>query len=258
MADQGVRRGQRVVLLLGQRLVSWVSLLALLKVGAVTVPLYTSLPRDQVADRLLRGEVDHVIVEPAARSRVRPDDVPGLRVVVGAAPGEEDGWLPLPAPRTGEHRPFVPDGPTPAGDLAYVYFTSGSTAAPKMVGHTHASLPDRAPQQRVLERAPARHQARQRLGARLGEALLEQASSCRGPPRPSLVAAIEPVPAERLPRFLARTAATSLCAPASTWSALTPPPRPGAGPARRGHQCGGVCLAAGGRGSAPRLGRGRP
>lgn len=221
LADQGVRRGQRVALLLGQRLELWVSLLALLKVGAVTVPLYTSLPRDQVADRLLRGEVDHVIVEPDARSRVRPDDVPGLRVVVGAAPGEEDGWLPLPAPRRGEHRPFVPDGPTPAGDLAYVYFTSGSTAAPKMVGHTHASYPIghlssvfwnglQPGIKHVNVSAPgwAKHSWSSFFVPWTSQA--------------ELVAAIEPVPAERLPHFLARTGATSLCAPASTWGALTP------------------------------------
>lgn len=219
LVAQGVRRGDRVAVVLGQRLELWVILLGLLKVGAVTVPLYTSLPRDQVADRLVRGHVDHVLCEPEVRSRVRDADVPGLRIVVGVDAGE-GGWIPLPAPTAEQHHPFVPDGPTPADDLAYIYFTSGSTAAPKMVAHTHASYPIGHLSsvfwnglypgiKHVNVSAPgwAKHSWSSFFVPWTSQA--------------ELVAATEPVPAERLPRFLERTGATSLCAPASTWSALT-------------------------------------
>jgi acetyl-CoA synthetase len=36
---------------------------------------------------------------------------------------------------------FVPDGPTLAGDELLLYFTSGTTARPKLVPHTHESYP---------------------------------------------------------------------------------------------------------------------
>ena len=41
----------------------------------------------------------------------------------------------------GEPELFAPDGPTQAGDPLLLYFTSGTTAKPKLVLHTHVSYP---------------------------------------------------------------------------------------------------------------------
>ena len=54
--------------------------------------------------------------------------------------GPAAGWLRLRGRRRGG-RKFVPDGPTLASDPLLLYFTSGTTAQPKLVEHTHASYP---------------------------------------------------------------------------------------------------------------------
>ena len=63
---------------------------------------------------------------------------------------------------------FAPDGPTAAGDPLLLYFTSGTTAQPKLVEHTPRVLSRRAPVDHVLDRHPARRRPPQRLLARAG------------------------------------------------------------------------------------------
>jgi acetyl-CoA synthetase len=58
-----------------------------------------------------------------------------VRIAVGGAEGCIDY-----ATVTGS-ADFVPDGPTPASDPMLLYFTSGTTARPKLVLHSHASYP---------------------------------------------------------------------------------------------------------------------
>ncbi|MEW2296420.1 AMP-binding protein [Streptomyces sp. NPDC006743] len=137
----GVRRGDRVLLVLGTQAELWETLLACLKTGAVAIPTYTSLTRSEAADRIRRGRVRHVI----CRSDLTPLfdlPVPGphtalTRIAVGAP---VEGWLAY----ADSHRApasYLPTGPTPASDTAFAYFTSGTTSAPKLVLHTHASYP---------------------------------------------------------------------------------------------------------------------
>lgn len=66
-------------------------------------------------------------------------DVPGgyTRVAVG---GPAEGWLSY-AEAAGAPAAFTPDGPTDPGDPLMLYFTSGTTARPKLVEHTHVSYP---------------------------------------------------------------------------------------------------------------------
>jgi acetyl-CoA synthetase len=133
----GVRRGTRVLVLLGNQVELWETTLAAMKLGAVLVPATTLLTPDDLRDRISRSNAAAVI----ARSEVagRFSDVPGefVRICVGEP---VEGWL-----RYGESEEeteqFVIDGPTRADDPLLVYFTSGTTALPKLVEHTHASYP---------------------------------------------------------------------------------------------------------------------
>jgi acetyl-CoA synthetase len=137
LRDWGVRRGDRVVLMLGNQVELWETLLAAMKLGAVVIPATTQLRAADVADRLDRGGARHVVV--AASATEAFGDVAGdyTRIAVGGAP---QGWLDYGAADAAP-ADFTPDGVTRADDPLLLYFTSGTTARPKLVEHTHASYP---------------------------------------------------------------------------------------------------------------------
>jgi acetyl-CoA synthetase len=133
----GVRRGDRVLLMLGNVAPLWEIILAAMKLGAVLIPASTLLQPADLADRIVRGNVRHVVTEMAQVSKFA--SVPGdwTRVVVdGSAPG----WL-FYEDAFSSPGVFAADGVTRAGDPLLLYFTSGTTAQPKLVAHTQASYP---------------------------------------------------------------------------------------------------------------------
>ena len=84
----GVRRGDRVLLMLGNVVPLWESMLAAIKLGAVVIPATTLLTRDDLIDRFERGGARHVIT--SAENTGKFADVPGAytRVAIGGgAPG---------------------------------------------------------------------------------------------------------------------------------------------------------------------------
>lgn len=134
---QGVKRGDRMLIMLANIVPLWEIMLAAIKLGAVISPASTLLNPDDLIDRIDRGEMRHVIAGPAETARFAK--VPGsyTKIVVG---GAADGWVSFEAAYQASAE-FVPDGPTGANDLLLLYFTSGTTAKPKMVAHSHQSYP---------------------------------------------------------------------------------------------------------------------
>lgn len=133
----GVKRGDRVLVMLPNVAPLWDITLAVIKLGAVISPATTLLTPANLRDRIERGEMRHVIAD--ATSAGKFADVSGsyTRIVVG---GPVPGWMPLSAAEAASAQ-FQPDGPTQANDPFLLYFTSGTTAKPKMVLHTHQSYP---------------------------------------------------------------------------------------------------------------------
>jgi len=133
----GVRRGDRILLMLGNVVPLWECMLAAMKLGAVIVPATMLLTRNDLADRFARGRVRHVIA--AADIAPKFADLPGdyTRIAVG---GDVPGWVPYEAGYAEPAR-FTPDGKTRANDPFLLYFTSGTTATPKLVLHSHQSYP---------------------------------------------------------------------------------------------------------------------
>jgi acetyl-CoA synthetase len=134
---QGVARGDRLILMLGNQVELWETILAAMKLGAVIIPATTLLGPADVRDRLDRGRAKHVVVASAVASVF--DGVEGdyTRIAVGAP---VDGWLSY-VDADAAPAVFAPDAVTRAGDTLLLYFTSGTTAQPKLVEHTHASYP---------------------------------------------------------------------------------------------------------------------
>ena len=133
----GVRRGDRILLMLGNVVPLWECMLGAMKLGAVIVPATTLLTRDDLKDRFERGRVRHVVVG-AANVKVF-DDLPGdyTRIVVG---NSHPGWHAYAAADAAPSA-FTPDGETRADDPLLLYFTSGTTSKPKLVLHSHQSYP---------------------------------------------------------------------------------------------------------------------
>src|SRR5207302_6299354 len=115
----------------------WETLLAIMKLGAVIIPATTLLERDDLRDRLERGKVKAVVTHAALCGRFAELAGAPVRIAVGDA---VPGWAAYTEARTASER-FVPSAPTRADDLLLLYFTSGTTARPKLVAHTHASYP---------------------------------------------------------------------------------------------------------------------
>ncbi len=165
----GVGRGDRVLLLLGNVPALWEAMLACCKLGAVVVPATTMLTEDDLRDRFDRGRIAHAIVagEHAGRFAALGDGY--TKIAVGGAPGWQRFEDSYDAPAG-----FVPDGETRATDPLLLYFTSGTTAKPKLVLHSHQSYPVGHSVDHVLDRAAAGGRAPQHLLARLGQACVEQ------------------------------------------------------------------------------------
>lgn len=137
---QGLTRGDHLLLLLGNVVPLWETMLAAMKLGVVVIPATTLLTPDELRDRLDRGRAKIVIAAPDQVMKfagLAGDNL--IRVVVGAS-SEYDGWLPFEQAADFDET-FVPDGPTHPDDPMLLYFTSGTTAKPKLVRHSQRSYP---------------------------------------------------------------------------------------------------------------------
>ncbi|WP_263164530.1 AMP-binding protein [Streptomyces sp. SCSIO ZS0520] len=134
---QGVSAGDRILVMLGNQAELWETALAAMKLRAVVIPATVLLGPADLADRVARGRVSHVLVrgEDTGKFATVPGDY--TRIAVGE---RTQGWLRY-ADSAGAPADFVPDGPTRAEDTLMLYFTSGTTAQPKLVEHTHVSYP---------------------------------------------------------------------------------------------------------------------
>ena len=128
----GVRRGDRILLMLGNIAPLWEVMLAAMKLGAVVVPATTLLTADDLAERTARVRAGFVVT--TAEDAPKVAGVDAVRITVGPAPGCIDY-----ASFQSESADFEPDGPTRADDPMLLYFTSGTTSRPKLVLHNHVS-----------------------------------------------------------------------------------------------------------------------
>ena len=133
----GVKRGDRVLLMLGNELALWETMLASIKLGAVVIPATALLSTEDLRDRFTRGGVKHVVAGSELISKFVPLENSFTRIAVGTP---VDGWSNF----DDSHRApieFKADGPTRATDPLLLYFTSGTTSKPKLVLHSHQSYP---------------------------------------------------------------------------------------------------------------------
>ena len=133
----GAQRGDRLMLMLGNTPPLWIAMLASMKLGLVVIPATTLLVGADIDDRIVRGRARFVICDAADAPKFEGRADKAIRIAVGSPPA---GWTAFDAVAQGSQR-FTPDRPTEADEPMLLYFTSGTTARPKLVLHSHASYP---------------------------------------------------------------------------------------------------------------------
>ncbi len=146
LADLGVGRGDRVAILLPQRLETAVAHIAAYKLGAIAVPLFTLFGEDALAFRLQDSGAKVVITDGANVDRAmalrdrRPDGLPDAPMVICADDDRAPAGLhTLSTLMTGTSR-AVPLADTGPDDPALIIYTSGTTGKPKGALHAHRVL----------------------------------------------------------------------------------------------------------------------
>ncbi|MCM4081264.1 acetate--CoA ligase [Paractinoplanes hotanensis] len=143
LGELGVRRGERIFLLLNRSAELYVAALGTLKFGAVLSPLFPAFGPEPVRERIVRGDGVVLVTTPELyERRVVPirDRLPGLRhILVTGDTNPPAGTTSLTAglARAADSYPVAPTGPE---DLALLHFTSGTTGRPKGAMHVHGAV----------------------------------------------------------------------------------------------------------------------
>src|SRR3954463_3793255 len=137
LRGEGIRRYDRILLMLGNQIELWEVILAATKIGAVIIPASTLLGTSDLRDRIARGGVDHVVARAVDAPKFADIEGGWTHIAVGEPVA---GWLDY-ALSYEFFGDAAIEGRSRADDPLLLYFTSGTTAQPKLVQHTHASYP---------------------------------------------------------------------------------------------------------------------
>ncbi len=137
LRDCGVKKGDKVMLILKRNYQFWFSMIALHKLGAVAIPATNLLTTKDLVYRFQAADVNAIIVTadcPVAQyvDEAQPQ-CPSLKTKL-IVRGEREGWVSFDS-RMQEYPDTFPRGETLATDPMLMYFTSGTTGYPKMVLH---------------------------------------------------------------------------------------------------------------------------
>ncbi|MDQ5861993.1 MAG: AMP-binding protein, partial [Actinomycetota bacterium] len=149
LRSQGVRRGDRMIIMLGNQVELWELMLAGIKLGIVLIPTTTLMGPEDLAERVERGEAGWAAV---GRSNIgKFAGVPGdYRLIEIGGIGAATKTAATTAANadalqytdsTTAAVTFTADAPTQADETLLLYFTSGTTSKAKLVEHTHTSYP---------------------------------------------------------------------------------------------------------------------
>jgi acetyl-CoA synthetase len=132
LAALGVKRGERVALLLPQRPETAIAYIAIFQMGAIALPLSHLFGPEALEYRMNHAEASVAIVEPATLANLWAirEKLPGLRHVIGVGGAKEShtmDWEMLLAKASSHFSPLD----TKADDPALIIYTSGTTGPPK-------------------------------------------------------------------------------------------------------------------------------
>lgn len=138
LRSKGVRRGDRVALLVPQSFETAIAHVAIYKLGAIAVPLALLFGVEALEYRLQTAGVRAIVTNEAGFAKVSPISgrLPGLETIVVVGGGDVDDFDRLVA----SHSPVFAAEDTHPDDPAMMIFTSGTTGPPKGALHGHRVL----------------------------------------------------------------------------------------------------------------------
>ncbi|MCU1517170.1 MAG: AMP-dependent synthetase and ligase, partial [Pseudarthrobacter sp.] len=146
LRGQGVRRGDRMIIMLGNQVELWELMLAGIKLGIVLIPTTTLMGPADLADRVERGEAGWAAVGSSHLAKFA--GVPGHYTLIEIPDGGTGTRAEAATPAALQYAEaataagtFSADAPTAADETLLLYFTSGTTSKAKLVEHTHTSYP---------------------------------------------------------------------------------------------------------------------
>lgn len=122
LAARGVGRGDTVGVLMGKRSELVVTLLAIARLGAVYIPLFTAFATPAIEMRLRAGNATVVVTEPSQEAKL--DGLDGLDVIVAGAQFDD---------LVATSEPLAESVSVGGDGTLILLFTSGTTGAPKGV-----------------------------------------------------------------------------------------------------------------------------
>jgi acetyl-CoA synthetase len=137
LVDHGANRGDRVLVMLTNVAPLWETMLACIRLGLVVIPATAQLTPADLDDRLSRGDVRHVVTDGDGAAKLR--DPSRVHIKLCTEPVADRRFAAFDDARSAPAE--IARVPTRARDPLLLYFTSGTTAKPKLVLHTHASYP---------------------------------------------------------------------------------------------------------------------
>ena len=137
----GIKRGDRVMLVLKRHYQFWFAILGLHKLGAIAIPATNQLVEHDFTYRFKAAGVSAILCTAdgdTARQAELAEAVSGMsltKVIVG---GERDGWHSFDSEYSLFSRRYVREKDAPCGnDPMLMLFTSGTTGYPKMAMHSY-------------------------------------------------------------------------------------------------------------------------